>query len=307
MPQLRVKGRAAVDDVFVLPLLFEPLTNLGAGLRALGDLHPVPAGALGILGGQNLHNIAVFQHMVQRDDAVIHLGADHAVSHGGVDGIGKVNGRGPGGQILHIAVGREHEHLIGKHIHLQGVDKFLGVGALLIFQQAAHPLVFSLRAGALPVLLVLPVGGHAVFGDLVHLPGANLHLKGNTVRPHHSGVEGLVAVGLGSADIIFEAPQNGLIEVMDDAQHIVAVPYGVHHHPECEQIKNLVNGLVLTEHLAVDGVRVLHPSIDNVADVQLLEPLVDLVLRASHEVLILRALGVQLADDLIIADGVEIF
>ena len=71
--------------------------------------------------------------MVQRDDAVIHLGADHAVAHGGMDGVGEVDGGGSGGEVLHVAVGCEHEHLIGEHIHLQGVDKLLGIGALLVF------------------------------------------------------------------------------------------------------------------------------------------------------------------------------
>ena len=103
--QLRVEGGAAVGDVLVPLFLFEPLADLGAGLVALGNLHPVPAGALGVFGGENLHDVAVFQHMVQRDDAVIHLGADHAVAHGGMDGVGKVDGGGSGGQVLHVAVG----------------------------------------------------------------------------------------------------------------------------------------------------------------------------------------------------------
>ena len=38
-----------------------------------------------------------------------------------------------------------------------------------------------------------------------------------------------------------------------------------------------------------------------------LEPLVDLRLGAAHESLVLRALGVQLGDDLIVADGIQIF
>ena len=131
--QLRIESGAAVGNVLVPLFLFEPLTDLGAGLVALGDLHPVPAGTLGVFGGQNLHDVAVFQHMVQRDDAVIHLGADHAVAHGGMDGVGEVDGGGSGGEVLHVAVGCEHEHLIGEHIHLQGVDKLLGIGALLVF------------------------------------------------------------------------------------------------------------------------------------------------------------------------------
>ena len=127
------------------------------------------------------------------------------VAYGGVDAVSKVDGRGAGGEIDDIALGGEHEHLISEHIHLQGMDKLLGVGALLIFQQPAHPFIVVLVALALAVLLIFPVGGDTVFGDLVHLPGADLHLEGDAVVAHHGGVEGLVHIGLGGADIVLES------------------------------------------------------------------------------------------------------
>ena len=55
--------------------------------------------------------------------------------------------------------------------------------------------------------------------SLIHI---YLHLEGDTVLAHHGGVEALVHIGLGRADIVLEAAQNGLIQVVDDAQHIVA-------------------------------------------------------------------------------------
>ena len=54
-----LKGGPAVEDVF-LPLLFlEPLLDLGPGLIALADIQPVPAGALGALGGEDFADVAV--------------------------------------------------------------------------------------------------------------------------------------------------------------------------------------------------------------------------------------------------------
>ena len=151
------------------------------------------------------------------------------------------------------------------------------------------------------------MGGHAVLGDLVHLLGADLHLEGQAVRADDRGVEGLISVGLWSADIVLEAAQNGLVEIMDDTQNVVAVPHRVHDHPEGEQVEDLVEGLVLAEHLAVDGVGVLDPAVDDVIDVQLLQPVVDLDLDAAHEVLVLLVLGLQLGDDFLVANGVQIF
>ena len=305
--QLRLKGRPARHDILVLLLLLEPLADLAAGLAGLGDLQPVPAGALGGFGGDDLHDVTVFQAGIQRHNAAVDLGADHVVAHGGVDGVGEVDGRGPGGQVLHVAVGGEDEDLVREHIHLQGVDILLGVGAVLILQQAADPLILPLGAGPGPALLILPVGGHAVLGDLVHLLGADLDLEGDAVRAHDGGVEGLVAVGLGGADIVLEAAEDGLIEVVDDAQDVVAVPHAAHDHPEGEEVKDLVQLLILAEHLAVDGVGVLHPAVNGVGDAHLLEALVDLVLGLFHEGVVLRGLQLKGGVDLLKAHGVQVF
>ena len=151
------------------------------------------------------------------------------------------------------------------------------------------------------------MGGHAVLGDLVHLRGADLHLKGDALVAHDGGVKALVAVGLGGADIVLKASQNRLVEVMDHAQHVVAVADGVYHHPERKEVENLIQRLILAEHLPVDGIGVLHAAVDNMLDAHFIEPLIDLSLGAAHKSVILRALGVQLGDDLIVADGVQIF
>ena len=119
---------------------------------------------MGGLGGDHLYDVAVFQAGIKGDQTAVDLGPHHVVAHGGVDVIGEVDGRGSGGEVDDVATGGEHEHLVGKHIHLQGVDEVLGVGALLILQQAADPLIAALVSGPLTVLLVLPVGGDAVFG-----------------------------------------------------------------------------------------------------------------------------------------------
>ena len=141
----------------------------------------------------------------------------------------------------------------------------------------------------------------------MHLPGTDLHLEGQAVRADDRGVERLVAVGLGGADIVLEPAQNGLVEVVDDAKDVVAVPHGVDDDPKGEQVEDLVQALVLIEHLPVDGVGVLHPAVDDVLDPQLLQPVVDLDLDAAHEVLVLLVLGLQLGDDLLVADGVQVF
>ena len=75
----------------------------------------------------------------------------------------------------------EAQHLVGEHIHFQLGQEVLRVAVLLVFQQAADPgelflVAFAQAAGA---GFVLPVRGNAVFGHAVHIPGADLHFKGD--------------------------------------------------------------------------------------------------------------------------------
>jgi hypothetical protein len=91
-----------------------------------------------------------------------------------------------------------------------------------------------------------------------------------------------------------------------DAQNIVAVAHGAHHHAEGKEVEDLVQLLVLVEHLAVDGIGVLHPPVDNVIDFQLVEPGVDLLLRLLHEEIILLLLDAELGYDFVVAHGIQI-
>ena len=119
-------------------------------------------------------------------------------------------------------------------------------------------------------------------------------------------MQGLIAVGLGGADIVLEPAQDGLVEIVHHTQDVVAVSHGVHNHPEGEQVEDLVEGLVLAEHLAVDGVGVLDPAVDDMGDAQLIQPFIDLGLGPGHEGVVLLLSGVQIGDDLLVAHGVQV-
>ena len=273
----------------------------------LRDLEPVATGAVRILGGQDLDDVAVFELIVERSDAAVDLCARHAVADGGVDGVGEVDGRCTGGEVCHVAARGEDKDLVGKHIDLERVDEFLRVGVLLVFEKAAYPFVVGLACVAGDALLRLPVRGNAVFGDLVHLLGADLHLEGDTVRADDRGVERLVHVGLGRADIVLEAAEDRAVQVVNDAEHVVAVRHGVDDDAEREEVEHLVHRLILRVHLAVDAVGVLHAAVDlEIRDVLLLQARLDLRLHAVHKGLVLGLLGRERAGDLVVADGVEI-
>ena len=151
------------------------------------------------------------------------------------------------------------------------------------------------------------MGGHAVLGDGVHVVGADLDLEGDARLTDDGGVQALVHVGLGGGDIVLEPAQDGLVEVVDDPQHVVAVRHRVHQHPEGEEVVDLVHGLVLGVHLPVDAVGVLHPAVDRgVANAHLHQPLGDLGLDGAHELVVLPALGGQLVHDLVVGHRVQV-
>ena len=306
--ELGLERHAAVDDVLFAALFLEPLADLAARFAGLGDLEPVAAGAVRILGGQDLDDVAVFELIVERSDAAVDLCARHAVADGGVDGVGEVDGRCTGREVCHVAARGEDKDLVGKHIDLERVDEFFRVGVLLVFEKAAHPFVVVLTGIAGDALLILPVRGNAVFGDLVHLLGADLHLEGDTVRADDRGVERLVHVRLGCADIVLEAAEDRAVQVVNDAEHVVAVRHGVDDDAEREEVEHLVHRLILRIHLAVDAVGVLHAPVDpEIGNVLLFEARFDLRLHALHEGLVLALLFFKRLGDLRVTDGVEIF
>ena len=287
MLELRLQHFPSPDDVLLPPLLLEPLFYLGACRAALCKVEPVPAGARGVLGGAYLHYISVLQHVVIGHYTAVHLGPHHAVAHVGVDVVGKVYGSCTGRQVYHVPFGREHEDLVGEHVYLQIVEEVLSVGLLLVFQQPAHPgelvLIPLPDGGSAAAHLVFPMGGDAVFGGVMHLPGAYLHLEGYALAADDGGVYALVHVGLGGGYIVLEAPGHRVEHVVDNAQHIVAVRDIVHYHPEGAEVENAVDVQLLGVHFPVDAVHMLYAAVDGGLDAFGVQPRLYLLLHAFHK------------------------
>ena len=93
---------------------------------------------------------------------------------------------------------------------------------------------------------------------------------------------------------------------MDAAQNVVAFGDVVHDDPEGVQVEDLVHGLVLGEHLAVDGVDVLHPAVDGGLDTLLGQSFLDALLDGGHELLVGGGAAEQLVGDLLVAHRVQV-
>ncbi len=228
----------------------------------------------------------------------------------GVDAVGKVDGRRPGGEVDDVPLRGEDEDLVGKHVDLQIVHEVLRVRLLLALEQAAHPgelVLIPLAQRRAPVAhLVLPVRGDAVFGGVVHVPGADLHLEGDALRADDRRVHALVHIGLGCGDIVLEAPGDGLEHIVDQAEHVIAVRDRAHDHAEGAEVEDPVHVQLLRVHLAVDGVDVFDAAEDRAVEPLGLQPRLDLRLHAVHEGLQRGHLRVEPVGDLLVALRVEV-
>ncbi|MNY23128.1 hypothetical protein D3C86_1567780 [compost metagenome] len=178
---------------------------------------------------------------------------------------------------------RYHARLRGQHIDMVVDGRMLEllprrilvrdrvVGIVLPRQQLAQPgdlLVVALAGRELPAValaagfLVAPVRRHAVFGEVVHLLRADLHLERAAIVADDHRVQGLVAVGLRPRDVVVELARNRLPDMVDDAEDRVAILDVVHDHAERAHIVQIGEIEFLAAHLLPDAVDVLGPAGD---------------------------------------------
>jgi hypothetical protein len=153
------------------------------------------------------------------------------------------------------------------------LEEFFRPGRMLEdVQELAQPAILPAVDGTgAAALLVAPVGGHAQFRDLVHFAGADLDLDALLFRPDHAGVERLIAVRLGRADVILEAAGHHRIGAVQDAEGAIAIGDVVDDDAEGRDIRQLLERHVLALHLAPDRVGRLFAAGDGRLDPLLLQ------------------------------------
>ena len=183
--------------------------------------------------------------------------------------IGKIYGCGTCGESFHIALRSKTVYIVRKQIQviLQKAHKLPVVRHVsLPLQDLAQPvkllfLLFSHRHLAVGRLLIFPVGGDTVFRRLVHLVSTDLDLKRLSVGPDQRRMKRLIHIGLRHGDIIFEPARNGLVHLVDNAQGAIAVFHRIHKDTHSKKVVDLIDGLVLIDHLFVYAEKMLDPSV----------------------------------------------
>src|SRR5204863_520173 len=75
------------------------------------------------LGGEDLHEVAALQPVVERDDPAVDLRADHTVADVGVNRVGEVDRRRARRQYLHLALRREDVDLVREEVGAEGLEE----------------------------------------------------------------------------------------------------------------------------------------------------------------------------------------
>ena len=308
--QLVLKRLAAADNVLLAALLLEPLLYLRARGAAFCDVQPVAAGAGRGLRGAYLDDVAVLEHIVVSHDAAVDARADHVIADVGMYAVRKIYRGSAGGEVYNVALRGKDEHLVGEHVYLQIVEKVLRVGLLLALQQPANPRELVLIPGAdsraAVAHLVFPVRRDAVFGGVVHVPSAYLHLERDALGADDRRVYALVHVRLRGGYIVLEAAGHGLEHVVDDAEDVITVGDRVHDDAEGTEVEDAGDVEILRVHLAVDAVYMLDAAEYRGVDALGVEPLLHFFLNAGHERFQLRHTLLKGLGYLVVAGRVEV-
>ena len=147
-----------------------------------------------------------------------------------------------------------------------------------------EPLVqFALVLGNLAdfALLVFPMGGKSLFGNLVHAVAAYLHLYPSALLRHEGDVERLVAVGLRMVEPVAQTVgmrlvylAYGHIDVEALVDFILALLWG-EDDEHGQDVVDFIEGDVLVLHLVPDRVRALDTLLELILQPHLVEGITD--------------------------------
>ena len=96
----------------------------------------------------------------------------------------------------------------------------------------------------------------------MHLKGTNLNFQGLTTGAQNRGMQGLVHIGFGHSYVVLEAARNGTPHAVHNAQGTIAILDRVHQHTNGQQVINLTELLVVTQHLFMNAVKILGAALD---------------------------------------------
>ena len=273
--------------------------------RGFNQRQPIAAGLVAGLC-LNFDDVTGVQLVAQRNHASVNFGADAGVAHFGMNGVGEIDGRGIARQNHDFSLGSEGVDLFGIEVDFQRGKKFVGIADVALpLDHLPQPGEALFVLGGDGAVFVFPVSRDSLLRHLVHFFGANLDFKRRAVFCDHRSVQRLVEIRAGHGDEILDAPRHRPPQVVNDAEHRVAIRERARDHAHGEQIVNLIHGDVLALQLLVDAVEALDATLDARLNAGLFQLVADNLLHLRQENFALFAAGVDRFFDLLVAQGIE--
>ncbi len=205
---------------------------------------------------------------------MVDLGTDGAVADLGVDFVSEIERRGAERHLARLALGREDDDLGGIERQLEVFEKIQRIFRRAV-QRVAYllePLVEFILVLRNRGLLVFPVCGETPLGDLLHAPGADLHLDPHAVGSHDRGVQRLVTVGLGHRNPVAQPVGLRGVDIGNRGVDLPALRFlggerqRIEYDADGEKIVDLLEGNLLALHLHPYRIDALHAARNLVVD-----------------------------------------
>ncbi len=204
--------------------------------------------------------------MFQRHDAAIDLRTDAGEANARMHREREIYRRRAAGQRDDVALRGEAEHLVVVHFELGVLEEFLGaLGLFHDLEQLAHPavlLAFGADLIRACLLLVAPMRGDPVFGDFVHVLGADLHFDALLLWADDGSMDGLVSVRFRRADIVLKMAGNRVVFLVDEAEHMVAIRHRRRDDAKADNVRQLLERDAFALHFFPDGIGLFLAAVD---------------------------------------------
>ncbi len=311
--QLALDHQLASLGILLARLLLEPVLHLGPGpgrvqVAEVG-VEPVAARAA-LLARNDLDLLTGLQHVVQRHNTPIDLGAPAAVTNFGMHAVGKVQRRSALGHIQNVTVGGKQVDTVGLKVDPQLLGQTADITHFLMpLKYLTQPgnLVFVGIGVAVQVrALVAPVRTDTQFSLFVHALGTDLHLEHLALGADYRGVQRAVAIFLRVGDIIVKLVGNVTPQAVHDAKRRVAVTHLRHQNPHRAHVIDLTKIDALALHLAPDRVDMFCPASDVGVDRRLFQRLTQLSHHRINVLLAIETTLVQQRGNLLVLGRFEI-
>ena len=115
---------------------------------------------------------------------------------------------------------------------------------------------FELQFGAtLFAILVQPVRGNAVFGDVMHALRADLNFYRGTVRADQRGMQRLIAIFLGDGNIVLELSRHRFVQAVQCTKRQITGRRVTNDDAESVDIEHLREAQALLDHFSIDRIQ----------------------------------------------------